>query len=96
MGKKDEKHLELTTGSSYCIASLSSRDHTVVTSGVFKGYISIGSEEGMVMELDESHEEHKGQQRVVPIHMILFIDIVEALEAEEDEESRLDAERYLY
>ncbi len=96
MGKKDEKTLELTTGSRYKITSLSSRDNAVLTSGTFKGYISLGSEEGMIMELDDSHEELKGNQRVLPIHMILFIDILEALEAEEDEESRLNAERYLY
>ncbi len=96
MGKKDEKTLELTTGSRYRITSLSSRDNAVSTSGIFKGYISIASEEGMIMELDETHADLQGKQRVIPIHMILFIDVLEALEAEEDEESRKNAERYLY
>ncbi len=96
MGKTETKTLELTTGSRYRITSLSSRDHAVVSSGTFKGYISIASDEGMIMELDDTHEKLKNKQRVVPVHMILFIDILEALEPEEDEESRKDTERYLY
>lgn len=97
MGKKDEeKTLELTTGSRYRITSLSSRDNIVSTSGTFKGYISIASDEGMIMELDDGHEEMQGGLRVVPVNMILFIDVLEALEPEEDEESKKNAERYLY
>ena len=94
--KKDEKSLELTTGSRYRITSLSSRDHAVVTAGLFKGYISVASDEGIIMELDKTHDELKGKLRVVPVNMILFIDIVEALDPEEDTESKENAERYLY
>ena len=84
--KKDEKKDEgvvLTKDSRYRIKSLESRDHPLITSGKFIGYAAIGHDEGMAMELDETHEDKKGHTRVVPTHTIICIDIIEAAEKED-------------
>jgi hypothetical protein len=67
----------LTKGSRYRIESLETRDRTKVTHGVFRGYATIGPEEALVMELDESHQELKGKLRLLPLHVILSIDVLE-------------------
>ena len=89
--KKDEKEdngVVLTKESRYRIKSLESRDHPLITSGKFIGYTAIGHDEGMAMELDETHEDKKGHIRVVPTHTIVCIDIIEAVEKEEKKEQR--------
>lgn len=90
--KKDEKKDEgvvLTKDSRYRIKSLESRDNPLITSGKFIGYTAIGHDEGMAMELDETHEDKKGHIRVVPTHTIVCIDIIEA--AEKEDKKRPDA-----
>ena len=89
--KKDEEKdngVVLTKESRYRIKSLESRDHPLITSGKFIGYTAIGHDEGMAMELDETHEDKKGHIRVVPTHTIVCIDIIEAAEKEEKKEQR--------
>ena len=76
-----EKKLELTEGSVYKITSLGGRDILLETEGVFKGFISIGVDEtGLLIELDEKHADMAGKTRIVPLHVILLIDIVDAKE----------------
>ncbi len=88
---KDEKKDEgivLTKDSKYRIKSLESRDNPLITSGKFLGYTAIGHDEGMAMELDDTHEDKKGHIRVVPTHTIVCIDIIEAAEKEEKIQQR--------
>jgi len=69
--------MELTEGSEYKIFSLGSRDRIMETTGVFRGFINIGVDEiGVLMELSDSHDELKGRQRIIPLHVILMIDIL--------------------
>jgi len=67
----------LTKGSRYRIESMETRDHTKVTKGIFRGYATIGPDDALVIELDESHQELKGKLRLIPLHVILAVDILE-------------------
>lgn len=78
-----ETKMELTEGSVYKITSLGSRDHLLETEGVFRGFISIGLDEtGLLMELSKSHGAMAGKIRIVPLHVILLIDILDVKENE--------------
>ena len=84
-----ENKLELTEGSEYKITSLGSRDSLIETSGVFKGFISVGVDEtGVLMELNSSHGDMAGRMRIVPLHVILLIDILNVKENEKKDDSR--------
>jgi hypothetical protein len=79
----NKKKMELTEGSIYKITSLGSRDNLIETEGMFKGFISIGVDEsGLLMELSNSHGEMAGKVRIIPLHVILLIDIVNVKENE--------------
>jgi hypothetical protein len=70
---------ELTDGSSYKIISIGGRDSMLESEGVFKGFTSIGADEfGLIMELNDKHGDMSGKIRLVPLHAILAIDILEA------------------
>lgn len=81
--EKKDNGVVLTPGSRYRIKSLESRDNPLVTSGKFTGYTAIGHDEGMVMELDDTHKGDAGRFRVVPTHAIVSIDIIETAEEED-------------
>jgi hypothetical protein len=89
MAKKEKRRIVLTEGSKYSIKSLGSRDHMIESSGTFLGYTTIGSEEAVCMELDNSHKGMKGKVRVIPVHMVVAIDIV--TEAKQKEPKRPEA-----
>ena len=72
----------LTKGSRYRIESMETRDRTKVTHGVFRGYAAIGPDDALVVELDESHQELKGKLRLIPIHVVLTVDVLEQLPGE--------------
>lgn len=87
MKGKNAKHppVHLTLGSRYHIRSLASREAVMDTRGVFLGFVSIGTIDGIAMELDPSHGELAGKTRVIPSHMVLAIDIVQAEKGEDVE-----------
>ena len=77
MDKKLE--IELTEGSEYKITSLGGRDIALETEGIFKGFMSIGVDEvGLLMELGKRHDKMAGKIRIVPLHVILAIDVLDA------------------
>ena len=81
--------IELTEGSVYKVTSLGSRDQLLETEGIFNGYITIGVDEtGLLMELGKSHGDMAGKTRIVPLHAILVIDIVNIKENEKKEEDK--------
>ena len=82
--KKDEPPVTLTLGSKYHVRSLASREAITETRGTFRGFTSVGSIDGLAMELDETHKELKGKMRVIPSHMVLSIDILEAAKTDEE------------
>ena len=84
-----EKKMELTEGSVYKITSLGGRDMLLETEGVFRGFISIGVDEtGLLMELNHSHGDMAGKIRIVPLHVILLVDVLESKENEKKEDDK--------
>ncbi len=77
MSKKAEA-VSLTPGSRYIITSLGNKDRAIITKGTFRGYTVVGNVDGVCIELDRSHRGLKGKIRVLPSHMILSIDIIDA------------------
>ena len=67
----------LTKGSRYRIESMETRERTKVTKGVFRGYATIGTDDAIVIELDDSHQELKGKLRLIPLHVVLAVDVLE-------------------
>lgn len=81
MNKK--KTVKLTEGSKYRILSISGRDSTLQSEGVFKGYATMGIDEGgLILELGENHGDMQGKTRIVPLHAVLAIDILDEKEHE--------------
>lgn len=73
----------LTLGSKYHVRSLATRETALDTRGTFRGVVSVGTIDGVAMELDATHGELKGKIRVIPTHMVTAIDILEAAKKEE-------------
>ena len=86
--KKGDPPVHLTLGSKYHVRSLASREAVLETRGTFRGFVSVGSIDGLAMELDGTHGDLSGKMRVIPSHMVLSIDILEA--AKKDEEKSED------
>ena len=74
--------VSLTKGSRYRIESMETRERTKVTKGIFRGYATIGTDDAIVIELDDSHQEMKGKLRLIPLHVILAVDVMEQLAGE--------------
>ena len=76
---KKEPEMKLTEGSEYRIYSLGSRDHMLESQGVFEGYVSIGIDEiGMILKLNHENGDMSQKKRIIPLHGILAIDILDA------------------
>jgi hypothetical protein len=83
------KKMELTEGSVYKITSLGGRDILLETEGIFRGFISIGVDEtGLLMELGKTHGVMSGKIRIVPLHVMLLIDVLDVKENEKKEDDR--------
>ncbi len=75
----DKVNLELTNGSKYKIFSLGGRDNILESEGFFEGYINVGVDEiGLLIKLSEKHGDMENKIRIIPLHVILAIDILEA------------------
>ena len=71
------------------ITSLGGRDILLETEGIFRGFISIGVDEtGLLMELGKSHGAMSGKIRIVPLHVMLLIDVLDVKENEKKEDDR--------
>jgi hypothetical protein len=93
MDKKED--LKLIEGSRYKIISIGGRDSSLETEGVFKGYATIGIEEAGLV-INQSPEEGTAQKklRIIPLHAILAIDILDVKEHETNEEKDLSDHYY--
>jgi hypothetical protein len=87
MENNKKNKMELTEGSVYKITSLGGREKLLETEGTFKGFISIGVDEtGLLIELSQSHGDMAGKIRIVPLHVLLLIDILDAKENEKKDD----------
>ena len=69
--------VSLTKGSRYRIESMETRERAKVTKGIFRGFATIGTDDAIVIELDDSHQEMKGKLRLIPLHVVLAVDVME-------------------
>jgi len=93
MTKKTE--FQLTEGSEYRISSIGGRENAMETEGVFKGYANLGVDEiGLIMELSKFHGDWTGRTRIVPLHAILAIDVIEAKPNEKKEDTKETSQYY--
>ena len=87
MTKKED--VKLTEGSRYRITSIGGRDIALETEGVFKGFATLGIDEaGLLMELAKSHGDLQGKTRIVPLHAVLAIDILDAKEHDKKDDTK--------
>jgi hypothetical protein len=80
--------ISLTPGSRVVIRSAGARDEPIVSTGLFRGLVSVGGENSLALELDEGTKEEKGRIRLIPLNAVMAIDILQA--AKPEEEKRAD------
>ncbi|HZY93140.1 MAG TPA: hypothetical protein VFG07_10280 [Thermoplasmata archaeon] len=76
----------LTTGSKIRVRSAGSRDEALVSSGLFRGLVSIGGDNSLALELDDTVKEDRGRVRLIPLNALLAIDVLEAVKPEEEKQ----------
>lgn len=70
--------LQITEGSTYRIISIGGRENALETEGIFKGFSNLGVDEiGLLIQLNKHHGEDEGIIRIVPLHAILAIDVLD-------------------
>ncbi|MEF8847585.1 MAG: hypothetical protein V5A68_00420 [Candidatus Thermoplasmatota archaeon] len=82
-----KSQMELTEGSKYKVTSIGGKNKVLETTGILKGFMSIGIEENAIMmELTEENKEREGKIRIIPLHVILAIDIIDLKENNEKDD----------
>lgn len=72
---------QLTKGSKYKIISASSTDENFETEGVLEGFITMGEEPALLVNIGKKEK----KLRIIPVNAILMIDIIEHNEEKEME-----------
>ncbi len=83
--------IELTPGSKCVIYSVSSNDEILKTSGTFRGFVPVGEDSSVCIEIEE---EEKPKYRLIPTNMIAAIDIIELAEPVKEEKKFTDTHYY--
>jgi hypothetical protein len=79
--------ITLTPGSRVRVRSAGADDEAIVSTGLFRGLVSIGGDNILALELEGADGDEKGRIRLVPIPALLAIDILEIAKAEEEKRS---------
>ena len=79
--------IAFTPGSRVRIRSAGPDDQAIVSTGIFRGLVSIGGDNAIAIELEGSEGDEKGRVRLVPIPALLAVDILEAAKPEEEKRS---------
>jgi len=79
--------ITLTPGSKVTVRSAGTENAAIVSTGTFRGLVSISGDNALAIELDGSGGEEKGRIRIVPVPAILAIDILEAVKPDEEKRS---------
>lgn len=86
---EEKNKLELTQGSKYKIFSLGGKENTLESEGYFEGYLNIGVDEiGLLLKLSEIHGDMMNKIRIIPLHVILAIDILDAKPNNKNDEEK--------
>jgi hypothetical protein len=93
MDKKED--LKLIEGSRYKIISIGGRDTSLETDGIFKGYATIGIEEaGLVIQIRPENEGPQEKLRIIPLHAILAIDVLDVKHHDGKDEEKEPSTNY--
>ena len=84
----------LTVGSKVTVRSAGSDTETFVSSGTFRGLVSVGGDSSLALELDGRSKEEKGRIRLIPINALLSLDVIEAVKPEEEKRTEPPATGY--
>jgi hypothetical protein len=84
----------LTAGSKVKVRSAGTRDHALVSTGVFRGLVSVGGDNSLAVELDGTVKDEKGKIRLIPLNALLALDVLEAAKVEEEKRSDPGAPGY--
>ncbi len=79
--------ITLTPGSRVRVRSAGADDQAIVSTGLFRGLVSIGGDNILALELEGADGDEKGRIRLVPIPALLAIDILEIAKPEEEKRS---------
>lgn len=79
--------IALTPGSRVRLRSAGPDDQAIVSTGVFRGLVSIGGDNALAVELEGADGDEKGRIRLVPSPALLAVDILEAAKPEEEKRS---------
>jgi hypothetical protein len=79
--------ITLTPGSRVRVRSAGADDTAIVSTGLFRGLVSIGGDNILALELEGADGDEKGRIRLVPIPALLAIDILEIAKVEEEKRS---------
>jgi hypothetical protein len=81
----------LTAGSKVKVRSAGSRDEALISSGTFRGLVSVGGDNSLAVELDGTVKEEKGLVRLIPLNALLALDVLEAVKPEEEKRADTSA-----
>ncbi|HYB77782.1 MAG TPA: hypothetical protein VEE83_03770 [Thermoplasmata archaeon] len=76
--------IALTPGSKVTVRSAGTENEAIVSTGTFRGLVSISGDNALAIELDGSGGEERGRVRIIPVPAILAVDILEAVKADEE------------
>ena len=76
--------ISLTPGSRIRVRSAGTRDEALISSGVFRGLVSVGGDNSLAVELEDGGKEEKGHIRLIPINALLAVDVLEAVKPAEE------------
>lgn len=85
---KRRPQITLTTGSVLAVRSADKGEEPLVTQGTFRGYVSLGGDQALSVELEEKEGSSKGRVRFIPCAAILSLDILSHAKVEEEKKAQ--------
>ena len=79
--------IALTPNSRVRVRSAGPEAGPIISTGFYRGLVSIAGDSALAIELDGTEGDEKGRTRLVPIPALLAIDILEVAKAEEEKRS---------
>jgi hypothetical protein len=76
--------ISFTVGSKVSVRSAGQGDEVLVSNGTFRGLVSIGGDSSLALELEAKGKGEKGRIRLIPLSALFSIDIVVAVQPEEE------------
>jgi hypothetical protein len=87
MPAKETTEPTLTKGSKWKVISSGGEGKSIVSVGVFRGYVAFGHDSAIGIELDSTHGEDAGRIRVIPCVSVLSLDLISIKQEEEEKDT---------